>query len=45
MTQTLTFINMINWILKTINSISSKINIWCWKMLVRRKYYRKKDDD
>jgi len=31
-------------ILKTINSISSKINIWCWKMLVRRKYYCKKDD-
>ena len=45
MTQTLNFIHMIDWILRTINRISSRINMWCWKMIVRRKYYRKKDDD
>ena len=45
MTQTLNFINMIDWILRTINRISSRINMWCYKMIVRRKYYRKKDDD
>ena len=45
MTQTLNFINMIDWILKTINRISSRINMWCYQMIVRRKYYRKKDDD
>ena len=45
MTQTLNFINMIDWILKTINRISQRINMWCYKMIVRRKYYRKKDDE
>ena len=45
MTKTLTFITMIDWILRTINKISQRINMWCWKMIVRRKYYRKKDDD
>ena len=45
MTQTLNFINMIDLILRTINRISQRINMWCYKMIVRRKYYRKKDDD
>ena len=45
MTHTLNFINMINWILKTVHRISSRINMWCWKIIVIRKYYRKKDDD
>jgi len=45
MTQTLNFINMIDLILRTINRISQRINMWCYKMIVRRKYYRKKDDE
>ena len=31
---------MIDWFLKVIHKIASKINMWSWKKQVHRKYYK-----